>query len=254
MLPEHLITSNTLLIVRPTHRQAEDLATCQAANWQGVAFSPLAIVPQPNQATLLSHALDQSDALFWVSPTAVDIAQQLSGSLHTCSQPHIAVGKATYRALQKASANNIWVSEQGNDSEAVLTLPIWQTLPKNALIYIIAGEQGRPFLRQKLLARGFNVQLCEIYQRQEIPLDWSIFQAAQACAAWVTSSQLAQLLFTQSPTSLTQQLQSLLYFTHHERIRATLLACGAQNVFLVQDLQQALDLLNNPFVLRFNGE
>lgn len=240
-----MTSENTLLIVRPANRQAEDLAMCRAAGWQGIAFSPLNIVPLPEQANALKQTLTESNALFWVSPTAVEIAQKLSGSLKMLQTPHIAVGKATYYALKKAGANNIYINENGNDSEAALTLNIWQTLPGRAKIGIIAGENGRSFLQQQLTERGFNVHVCAIYQRQETPLNWQTFQAAKPRAAWVTSSQQAQLLFAQTPTALTQQVQTLLYFTHHERIRSTLLSCGAQNVFLVKDLQQALKLLNN---------
>ena len=66
------------------------------------------------------------------------------------------------------------------------------------------------------------------------------FQAAQAQAAWVTSSQLAQELFTQCPQAFRQNLKSLLYFTQHTRIAQTLTALGASHVHTVARLSDAL--------------
>jgi len=68
------------------------------------------------------------------------------------------------------------------------------------------------------------------------------FQAAQAQAAWVTSSQLAQELFTQCPQAFTQNLKSLLYFTHHQRVAEALRAAGATRVELIPALD--IDTLN----------
>lgn len=248
------MNEHAILIVRPSNRQAEDIQTCRAFGYQGIGFSPLMIQTLPENQEQLIHTLTHNHATFWVSPTAVEIAHHFSGSLKTYTQPHIAVGQATALALKKAGAQNILFDPNHNDSEAVLHLPIWSNLPKNALIGIIAGENGRDFLLQNLEKRGFTVALCPIYQRHEIPLNWSIFQAAQPIAAWVTSAQQAKLLFAQSPSSLTQTLQTLLYFTHHERIRAALNASGAHTVFLVKDLNQALNLLNNQEIFRLNGE
>ena len=66
--------------------------------------------------------------------------------------------------------------------------------------------------------------------------------AAQPAAVWITSAEQVRLLFAAAPASLTQQLQSLLYFTHHQRVAEALRAAGATRVELIPALD--IDTLN----------
>ncbi|WII92890.1 uroporphyrinogen-III synthase [Kingella negevensis] len=226
-----------ILIIRPQNRQAEDAQICQQHGWTPIPFAPISIQTQPENLARLPEQIAQADAIFWVSPTAVETAQ-ISGSLKTI--PNIAVGTATAKALQHIGATQIVHSETGNDSEAALVLPIWDALPHGANILIVRGQNGRETLAETLRQRGFNITYAEIYRREPQPLDWTIFQAAPPKAAWVTSSEMAQTVFAQAPPTYTQTLNSLIYFTHHARIAHTLSACGAQNAQLVRQLADGL--------------
>lgn len=228
-----------ILLIRPENRLAADIAACTAAGWQAVPFAPIRIAPIPDTLFRLPQTIAPAQALFWVSPTAVEIAAPHIGSLKT-KIPHIAVGSQTAQALRQQGFANIHTPQHGNDSEAALALPIWHTLPQGGTIVIIRGQAGREHLAQTLHQRGFAVQYAECYQRIPQPLNWQTFQAAQAQAAWVTSSQLAQELFTQCPQAFTQNLKSLLYFTQHTRITQTLTALGASHVHTVARLSDAL--------------
>ena len=194
----------TILLIRPENRLAPDIAACAAAGWQAIPFSPIRIAPIP-------------DTLFRLPQTI-----------------------APAQALRQQGFANIHTPQHGNDSEAALALPIWHTLPQGGTIVIIRGQGGREHLAQTLRQRGFAVQYAECYQRIPQPLNWQTFQAAQAQAAWVTSSQLAQELFTQCPQAFRQNLKSLLYFTQHTRIAQTLTALGASHVHTVARLSDAL--------------
>lgn len=246
--------SRTLLIVRPAARAAADAAVCAQHGWTGVPFSPLRIEPLPFSGSL-KQGFDQADAVFWVSPTAVETAaaagvfepcsKTLSGSLNTgkpCT--HAAVGAATARALHEAGAHPVLCHPNGNDSEAAFTLPLWRGLPQGALVLIAGGEGGRNWLAQGLRGLGLRVEAADLYRRVPQDLDWTVFQAARPAAAWVTSVQLAEALFAQAPANMAQALQSLLYFAHHERIRAALSAAGAKYVAPADTIQAVLAALN----------
>lgn len=249
-----------ILIIRPQLRHADDLAVCAQHGWQGVPFAPLAIVPLSTTLSCrLPESLAQAVAVFWVSPSAVEIgAMACSGSLKHVAVQHIAVGQATAQRLRDLGAKQVWCAKHGNDSEAVLRLPIWSHLPQQSKVLIVRGEQGRDFLAQQLSERAYSVQTIEIYRRVPQVLDWSalLLDKAQPClnngdgallprAAWVTSGQVVQEFWRQIPPKLAQNVHSLLYFTHHDRIVATLRGLGAQNVRLVSDLAQALRELNS---------
>lgn len=224
----------TLLLVRPKLRQADDIAICTEHGWNVLPFAPIRIVPDADACFRLPETLADCHALFWVSPTAVQLgATQLSGSLKQII--HIAVGSATATEL-RAHGINAHVSTHGNDSEAALALPVWNRLPHGARIGIVRGKGGREMLPETLRRRGFNVRYAEIYHREPQQLDWTHFQAASPNAAWLTSSEMAIELFAQCPRTMAQSLQSLLYCTHHARIADVLRQLGASNVHIIAQL------------------
>ena len=74
----------TILLIRPENRLAPDIAACAAAGWQAIPFSPIRIAPIPDTLFRLPQTIAPAQALFWVSPTAVEIAAPHIGSLKTC--------------------------------------------------------------------------------------------------------------------------------------------------------------------------
>lgn len=233
---------HTLLIVRPENRMAQDLKLCQQHQINALPFPLLRL--QTNAAVVheLPRHFQAACAAFWVSPSAVEIAAQ-SLNLAQYDLPNIAVGRATAHALHQHGAMHIHVADTGNDSAAALQLPIWHTLPENRPILIVRGENGRDELAQNLQQRGLQIQYVNLYRRVAQSPDWQAFQAAQPTAVWITSSELVDLLFTQANAALTQNLKSLIYFTHHQRIVQRLNAYGARYIYPINDLPQALQQL-----------
>ncbi|QMT32901.1 uroporphyrinogen-III synthase [Conchiformibius steedae DSM 2580] len=225
-----------VLLLRPQQRLADDLAACAALGWQGVPFSPMAIEAQPDALAQLPAQIAAADAVFWVSPTAVETAAwDFSDTL-----PHIAVGAATARVLRAAGAAQVYCPDVGQDSEAVMRLPVWDSLPAAATVLIVRGCGGREALAQFLRGRGLNVAFAEIYRRIPQAVDWALFQTLPSPCVWVTSAQAAHMLFAQTPPPLMQKLKSLLYLTHHPRIAAALQAQGITRIQQAADLTQAL--------------
>lgn len=234
-------TMPTLLIVRPAAQAAADRQTCTAAGWQGTIFSPFAIEADTDALPCLPGQFQTASAVFWVSPSAVAVAAPHL-EFSDRSPPQIAVGGSSARALQAYSRTPVYFPDDGNDSEAVLRLPLWQTLPQGSTVLIVRGHGGREFLAHQLTLRGFNVQTAEVYFRRPLEPDWTQFAAAPPDAAWITSAESVRLLFAAAPPPFTQKLQSLLYFTHHQRVAEALRAAGATRVELIPALD--IDTLN----------
>ena len=113
-------------------------------------------------------------------------------------------------------------------------MPLWQD---SALrhVTILNGEGGRDWLTYQLLGMGKSVQTISLYQRVEKTVDWEQFrQLSRDCnvVVCVYSREAVDLLFQQVPADLRAKLQSLLYFTIHQRIADELNAMGAGRVVI----------------------
>ena len=228
-----------LLIVRPESRARQDMETCRLAGWEAQLFSPMEIVPDSGELSKLNKRIEAADAVFWVSPSAVETAARyvdFSDGL----KPHIAVGRAGAQALRDCGAAQVFSPPNGNDSEAVSALPLWQDLPQGAEVLIVRGMGGRNFLGEHLAERGFSVGYAEVYARQPLTVDWQHFHPETIDAAYIASSEAVRALFAQIPPQFSRFFKSLLYFTHHERIAKTLKAAGAQHIQVAATLEAAL--------------
>lgn len=227
-----------LLLVRPDNRITDDEAVCRLAGWQAVPFSPQRLVRDEAAIAALPQQIRESDAVFWVSPSAVELGA--SSIPPDSSAVHVAVGRSTAAQLVRAGCADVHFPTDGKDSEAVAVLPLWQTLPQQAGVLIVRGHGGRAWLASWLMQRGFRVSYAEIYFRQPETLDWQQFAATKPTAVWVTSSELVRELFAQVPAALSETLKSLLYFTHHPRIAAALRQVGVRHIELINRLDETI--------------
>ena len=229
----------TLLIIRPSNRPQQDIQTCHAAGWQAQVLSPIEIEADRSALNKLPEQFKQADVVFWVSPTAIETA---APHLNFSDGPkaHITVGQTSQHTLAQFSPYPVFSPEDGNDSEAVLRMPIWKNLPPNARVLIIRGHGGRDFLAEKLTELGFQIDIAEIYFRRPHAIDWQNFKTEDIAAAYITSGELAREFFHQIPPQFSRFFESLLYFTHHPRIADTLRIVGAKHVETVTSLSAAL--------------
>ena len=229
----------TLLIIRPSNRPKQDIQTCHAAGWQAQVLSPIEIEADRSALNKLPEQFKQADVVFWVSPTAIETA---APHLNFSEGPkaHITVGQTSQHTLAQFSPYPVFSPEDGNDSEAVLRMPIWKNLPPNARVLIIRGHGGRDFLAEKLTELGFQIDIAEIYFRRPHAIDWQSFKTEDIAAAYVTSGEIAREFFHQIPPQFSRFFESLLYFTHHPRIADALRIVGAKHVETVTSLSAAL--------------
>lgn len=228
-----------MLIVRPSARAAEDVETCLNAGWRAEVLSPVEIEADAAGLELLSEQYARADAVFWVSPTAIETAVPYL-NLSDGIKIHIAVGQGSRRALERCLGRTVIAPHDGNDSEAVLRLPVWNSLPEGARVLFVRGHGGRDFLMNALQEKGFRTEVAEVYFRRHKPLNFQNFQAENITAAYITSTELVQSLFAQVPPQFSRFFKSLLYFTHHPRIAEVLKREGVQSVKTVPSLEYAL--------------
>ncbi len=229
---------STLLIVRPEARAQQDIAVCRQLGRDAIAFSPIEIEPDETALAGLAEVFQQCDAVFWVSPTAIETAAPYV-DFSDGMKVQITVGEASRRTLSRFTPHEIFSPADGNDSEAVLRLPIWQNLPQNAKILVVRGHGGRDVLIENLRKHGFGVAVAEVYFRRPKELNWQDFSEKNVQAAYITSVESVKTLFAQVPPPLAQRLKTLLYLTHHERVAEALRQAGAQNIQLVAALDAA---------------
>ena len=84
----------------------------------------------------------------------------------------IAIGEATKAALISHGCHSIMMPSQFN-SEGVLELPELQCVQHQS-IAIISGENPRPLLTEKLIARGANIKSVFCYERVPVLYDMDV--------------------------------------------------------------------------------
>ena len=229
----------TMLIVRPSARAAEDVEICLNAGWRAEVLSPVEIEADAAGLELLSERYARADAVFWVSPTAIETAVPYL-NLSDGIKIHIAVGQGSRRALERYLGRTVIAPHDGNDSEAVLRLSVWDSLREGGRVLFVRGHGGRDFLMRRLREKGLQTELDEVYFRRDNHLNFQNFQSENITAAYITSTELVQSLFAQVPPQFSRFFKSLLYFTHHPRIAEALKREGVRSVETVPSLEYAL--------------
>jgi uroporphyrinogen-III synthase len=161
-----------LLLTRPTQ---ESVALAVTLSQQGIYSSSLplltieALSESAEQRASLAD-LQHYCAVIVVSKPAARLAVALLDRHHLhvpTEQPWFSVGAATAHILE-AHGLRVFCSEQGDDSEALLTLPqVQQALAATTTprVLILRGEGGRELLAERLRGQGAQVDYLSLYRR-----------------------------------------------------------------------------------------
>ncbi|MBO7081761.1 MAG: uroporphyrinogen-III synthase [Neisseriaceae bacterium] len=231
------MTQPLLIITRPINRSQRLQSWALEHHWESMLLPLLDIQAVENLSGCLKN-IHHYDALFFVSPTAADLAlpyiQNYQGDC-------VATGWATAQIIQNIHANVLYPTH-GNDSEAVLQLPLWQQ--KQGKILIIRGHGGRDFLASQLSSLGWSVDFAEIYQRipSKIPLEIQekIFMYDGKIAVAIFSYETARIWLENIASPFYTSASKLLYLTIHPRIGDLLRSAGMK---FVTDYASEKDLL-----------
>lgn len=227
-----------ILVARPAAQSGRLLTLLADAGWQGQPFPVMDIQPLPDALAHLPQQAALADWLFFVSPSAIDIAwpalqQQALNARLAC------VGQASARRLAGLSGQDILFPTAGSDSEALLALPQLADVAGQHWL-IVRGLGGRALLADTLRQRGADVTLAEVYQRVDGTPDWGLLDDDPPDAMVITSSEMVEQLFRLAGPARAVTLQCLLYCVPHPRIAERLQALGATRIVTTRADDEAL--------------
>ncbi|WP_440029501.1 uroporphyrinogen-III synthase [Chromobacterium amazonense] len=218
-----------ILAARPLAQCPGLLAALRAEGWQAEHLPLMAIEALPQALATLPALAARADALFWVSPSAIDIGWPALAGMDLAAKRLACVGASSAKRLAALSGQPVLHPTAGSDSEALLAMPeLADVAGQNWLI--VRGQGGRALLADALAQRGAATAFAEIYRRVDGAPDWAAFDAAPPDAVIITSSEMVEQLFRLAGPSRTGALQCLLYCVPHPRIAERLAAFGAARV------------------------
>ncbi len=169
------LTSPKVLVTRPAHQAEPLLLQLQQQGFKAIPFAVIEICDVQASDTLIQQLkqIEQYALLIFISANAVhkgmDCLQNLSANI---TQPVLAIGAATAKALKHYNVTPLTLKSQQFDSEALLEHPALQGDNIQAKkILIFRGQSGREVLANQLRQRGAVVEYAQVYWRQKAQQD-----------------------------------------------------------------------------------
>ena len=163
-----MCSGRKILVTRPAHQSENMCRLIEQQGWQAIRFAVLEIQARDLSALDSQHIqeIEQYQHVIFVSVNAINFALPLISGKIECLQKIscIAVGKASYQALQAHGVRDVLVPQLGFNSEAILAMPEMQDMQGQSCL-IIRGAGGREFLADNLRKHGARVDYLEVYKR-----------------------------------------------------------------------------------------
>jgi uroporphyrinogen-III synthase len=213
----------TVLVTRPLQQAAGLAQAIRSAGGAVFEFPALDIVAVPlGELGVPLARLADADTVIFISPNAAQFgmaAIRAAGRLSS-SSAIFAVGPGTARALQARGLPQV-ITPEGQDSEALLTLPQLQDMAGRRVM-IVRGVGGRALLANTLRARGADVHFLECYRRMPPQADpaplLAHWLAGGIDAVTVTSAEALHNLSVLLGEAGTPLLAATPLFAPHEKI------------------------------------
>ena len=156
---------------RPVDRAAALTQVLRAAAWQVTELPLLALVPlAPTHQDLhaLNELVDFATVVVVVSPTAASLGlaavQQLGLDPVRLAVRWLAVGEGTAQVLRDAGLDPTLPAE--SSSEGLMATTLLADLQPQDRVMVWRGLGGRELVQESLLARGVQLKVLNLYQRQ----------------------------------------------------------------------------------------
>lgn len=168
-----------VLITRPEPSGAELIAAIHAKGGEAFAAPLIEIGPGAELDVLGSrlHQLDENDLVFLLSKNAVwyaDLTLKHAGLNWSDKLSYYGIGRSTGQYFEEITGSTIRWPENGETSEALLSLPELQFL-EGKRVLLLRGNGGRELLASTLRSRGAQVEYCECYTRYPVKYDKAEF-------------------------------------------------------------------------------
>lgn len=162
------LDGKTILVTRPA-KQAASLVSAlqqQGANAPSVPLLEIAPLELDDALSAQLSKSTRAHILICVSVNAAEIGLQHCETLSLkLPDTVIAVGQATAEVFKRHAVTNVYTSDTGSDSEALLAMEQLRDVTGNN-IQIWRGGEGRKLLSDTLLQGGAQLELVDLYQRQ----------------------------------------------------------------------------------------
>jgi len=168
----NLLSHNTILITRPTGREAHLRQLIEQQGGQVIHYPVFSIQPPPKldiqQLLRLSEQLQSFTMAIFISPTAVEQSQIYFPVLPEHFSI-VSIGSKTTKALEQQQIP-VHIEAKNHNTESLLDDPAFQ-MPKieGQRILIFRGNGGRADLGDTLIKRGAQVRYVETYRREMPP-------------------------------------------------------------------------------------
>jgi len=235
------------VITRPREQSARLAALVKSAGGRAIVFPALEIVdPVDSRALRVSiDKLERFDVAIFISPTAatrgialIRARRELPPGLRIA-----AIGKGTARELNDLGVSDVFVPDDGADSEVFLMLPEFQDMRERSVV-IFRGAGGRELLAETLRRRGATVEYAECYRRAKPAGDAQMLLRAwgrgEIQATTATSREALDNLFEMAGTLGRHWLRKTPLFVPHERIADAARALGITAVTVTPSGDEAL--------------
>lgn len=197
-----------------------------------IALSPWSLVArEDDEARQAWEAARACEVVVFTSPAAVRFAHALVPIGAGPGQILIGTGSGTRAALARLGLAALAPSRM--DSEGLLDLPALATLARRR-VGLVTAPQGRGTLAPALQARGAQLHLAEVYQRQPVPLSARAIARLDALQApacvLVTSGGALREVFERLPARSAAALRAQPAIVPSARLAGLALQAGFERV------------------------
>ena len=245
-------TGYRILVTRP---ELETQLLCAQLNELGAITFALPLQTRLTEISAPPPDLQQHHGVIVVSPTAA----QLAASVMNLDQLHwqpiwLAIGKSTAMQLQNLLQVKA-ITPDPENSEALLALPMLQAAAvKQQRWLLIKGQGGRATIQEALTARGANISIWNLYQREPSAAYQHALEDASACGldsqiVIVTNAEALQLFVKLLQKHQPDKIQKLILVVPGPRLtglartlgfKKVVSSAGAQSEGLITALENYL--------------
>ena len=221
-----VLNQKCIWVTRPEQQSASLCQLLKAEAARVVRFPVIEIVPIINNTTVAERLAGINDYRFVIFISQNAAANAFQYYLHdtaSFSPQFVAIGQATARCLQQQGVSQLMRGGAAADSEALLSLPVFQSEAiRGNNVLLVRGKGGRELLGEELNKRGARVDIVEVYSRN-LPQyttahSRKLWQVQAPDAIIVTSNEALQNLQQLTPDSAKPQLYHTPLVLMSERI------------------------------------
>lgn len=225
-----------VISLRPLNQHAGVRRAAMRAGARTFALSTLRLCPLDAKPAL--RAALACPRVIVSSPAAVRLADAQVPLSKRRGQRWFALGAGSALALQRRGIDGVRIPAAGSDSEALLAHPDLQDV-KGQAIGLLTAPGGRGLLAERLTARGAQVRIAEVYQREALAVAPSRLRAMARLqgnvALFLTSLEAFDPLWRSLTPPLRKHLLARPCVVASDRLAALAASLGFKKVLRASD-------------------